>query len=74
MIGVLMLDVNARAYPGYLPGDLPGSDVDAVKDVHSGDPENQCGQGWLVVVTGRFVPYLVGHRVGPVAEPSDGLG
>jgi len=55
-------------------GDLPGGDVDAVEDVHRGDPENQRGQGRLVVVAGRLVPYLVGYRVGPVAEPGDGLG
>lgn len=57
-----------------LAEDLFGGDVDAVEDVHHGNPENQCGQGWLVVVAGRLVPYLVGHRIGLVAEPGDGLG
>jgi RNA polymerase sigma-70 factor (ECF subfamily) len=59
---------------GPLARDLPGGDVDAVEDVHGGDPQDQRGQLLLVVVPGGLVPDPVRYGVGPVAEPGDGFG
>jgi hypothetical protein len=62
-----------RAFGGPFAGNLPGSDVDAVEDVHGGDPQDQRGQPLLVVVPGGFVPDLVRYGIGPVAESGDGF-
>jgi O-acetylserine/cysteine efflux transporter len=53
---------------------LLDGDVEAVVDVRRRDHEEQCREATLIVVPGRLVPDLVGHRVGPVAEPGHGLG
>src|SRR5215467_13592069 len=53
---------------------LPGGHVEAVEDVGRSDHEEQGREATLIVVPGRLVPDLVGHRVGPVAEPGHGLG
>src|SRR5207253_3911316 len=53
---------------------LPSADVEPVEEVRRRDHEDQRREPPLVVVTGRGVPDLVGHRVGPVAEPGDRLG
>jgi hypothetical protein len=55
-------------------GNLPGGDVDAVEDVHRGDPQDECGECLLVVVADCLVPDLIGYRIGSVAEPSDCFG
>src|SRR5215813_7516223 len=57
-----------------LAGGLARGDVEAVPDVDVGDREHQAGECHLVVVSGRFLPYLVGHGIGPIVEPSDGFG
>jgi O-acetylserine/cysteine efflux transporter len=48
---------------------LPGGHVEAVEDVCRRDHEDQGRGATLIIVPGRLVPDLVGHRVGPVAEP-----
>jgi O-acetylserine/cysteine efflux transporter len=53
---------------------LPGGHVEAVEDVGRSDHEEQGREATLIVVPGRLVPDLVGHRVGTVAEPGHGLG
>jgi O-acetylserine/cysteine efflux transporter len=55
-------------------GHLPGGDVEAVVDVSGSDHEDQGRKAPLIVVPGGLGPDLVGHRVGPVAEPGHHLG
>src|SRR5487761_1292906 len=45
---------------------LFGGHVDAVEDVHVGDPQDQRGKRLLVVVLDGFVPDLVRYGVGEV--------
>src|SRR6266540_6295752 len=50
-----------------LASHLFGGNIEAVPDVDQSNSENQRGQGALVVVTGSFVPDLVGYRIHAIA-------
>jgi O-acetylserine/cysteine efflux transporter len=67
-----LLFTGSRSAPGA--GHLPGGHVEAVEYVGRRDHEDQGREAPLIVVPGRLVPDLVGHRVRPVAEPGHGLG
>jgi drug/metabolite transporter (DMT)-like permease len=67
-----LLFAGSRSAPGA--SHLPGGHVEAVEDVGRRDHEEQGREATLIVVPGHLVPDLVGHRVGPVAEPGHGLG
>ena len=63
-----------RRSAGPGAGDLAGRRVQAVPEVDRRDREAQRGERRLVVVLGGLVPDVVGHGVGPVAQPGRGLG